>query len=129
MQKEVILTKEAAAPGGWYSQAIKAGDFVFVAGTVGADPKTRQLVAPGDIAAQTEQALKNLKAILEAAGSCLENVVKTTVFIDDIEKFNQFNEVYKKYFPADPPARSTIQIGRFNNGTCVEIEAIAFVKK
>jgi 2-iminobutanoate/2-iminopropanoate deaminase len=129
MKKEVIFTDKAAAPGGWYSQAIRAGDFVFTAGVVGADPETRQLVAPGDMVAQTEQALRNLKVILEAAGSSLENVVKTTVFIDDVSKFNEFNEAYKKFFPSDPPGRSTIQVGRFKPGMCVEIEAIALVNQ
>lgn len=129
MKKEVIFTEKAAAPGGWYSQAIKVGNFVFTAGVVGADPATGELVAPENMAAQTEQALKNLSAILEAAGSSLENVVKTTVFINDVDRFGEFNEVYKKFFLNDPPARSTIQIGRFKDGMCVEIEAIAFLNE
>lgn len=125
--KKVIFTDQAAASSGWYSQAIKTGRFVFVSGALGKDPVTGELVTPGNISAQTEQALMNLKSVLEAAGSCLEDVVKTTVFIDDIDKFDHFNDVYKKYFPVDPPARSTIEVGRFEEGVCVEIEATAYV--
>ena len=83
------------------------------------------MIAPGDIAGQTEQIIKNMKIILEEAGSDLEHVVKTLVFVKDIDEFAKFNEVYKQYFPNDPPARSTMQVGKFNGDMVIEIEAVA----
>lgn len=124
-----IDTKLAAAPGGWYSQGFQVGDLIFTAGVTGNDPVTQQLVGPGDIVAQTHQIMKNLQAILNAAGSDLEHVFKTLVFVSDIDQFQLFNETYKKYFPKDPPARSTMQVGKFNGGMVIEIEAIATVKE
>jgi 2-iminobutanoate/2-iminopropanoate deaminase len=126
--KEVIMTKNAPQPGGWYSQAVKCGQFIFVSGCVAADPVSGKLVEPGNITAQTDQALKNIKAILAAAGGTLDDVVKTTVFLDDIGKFQQFNEVYQNYFPTEPPARSAVQVGKFMPGMCIEIEAVAYLK-
>lgn len=123
-----IDTDRAAAPGGWYSQAFRVGNLVYTAGVTGTDPATQQLVGPGDIVAQTHQIMKNLQAILEAAGSDLEHVFKTLVFVADIDQFQLFNETYKQYFPKDPPARSTMQVGKFNGGMAIEIEAIAVVK-
>lgn len=127
--KEIIKTDKAPAPGGWYSQAVKSLPFVFVSGCVAADPKTGKLVAPGNMAAQTEQVMKNLEAILEASGATMADVVKTTVFVDDIGKFGEFNEVYRRFFPNDPPARSTVQVGKFMPGMCIEVEAIARVER
>ena len=123
-----ISTNDAGQPGGWYSQAFKVGDIIYTAGVFGNDPESNQLVEPGNIAAQTRQIMKNLKAILEAAGSDIEHIFKTLVFVADINKFAEFNEVYKEYFQNDPPARSTIQVGKFNNGMEIEIEVIATVK-
>ncbi len=128
MQKIRIETGRAAAPGGWYSQAFRVGELVFTAGVTGTDPQTGQLVGPGDIVAQTHQIMKNLAAILEEAGSDLGHVVKTLVFVADIDQFSLFNETYKAYFPKDPPARSTMQVGRFNGGMAIEIEAVAVAK-
>ncbi len=125
MKKEVVKTTSAAQPGGWYSQAIRANNFIFVSGITGVDPSGGQLVARGDIAAQTRQAIRNMANILEAGGSSLDRVVKTTVFIDDIDRFDDFNKAYKEFFVVNPPARSTVQVGRFSEGLCVEIEAIA----
>lgn len=124
-----LETNKAPQPGGWYSQAFRVGDFIFTAGVTANDPTTGMLVSPGDIVGQTRQILKNMKAILEENGSDLEHVFKTLVFVADIDKFNEFNEVYKEYFPVDPPARSTMQVGKFNNGMAIEIEAIALVKE
>lgn len=124
----VIRTKAAAEPGGWYSQAYRVGNLIYTAGITGTDPKTNQLVAPGDIAAQTRMIMENMKHILEAAGTDMSHVFKTLVFVSDIDEFAKFNEVYKEYFPEDPPARSTIQVVKFNNGMVIEIEAIAEVK-
>ena len=125
MEKVVIKTDKAAKPGGWYSQAYKVGDLIYTAGITANDPVTQEMIAPGDIAGQTEQIINNMKIILEEAGSDLEHVVKTLVFVKDIDEFAKFNEVYKQYFPNDPPARSTMQVGKFNGDMVIEIEAVA----
>ncbi|WHH61266.1 Rid family detoxifying hydrolase [Petroclostridium sp. X23] len=128
MNKIKVTTSKAPNPGGWYSQAFRAGDMIYTAGVTAADPVTQQIVAPGDIVRQTEQVLENMEEILKAAGSDLEHVIKTTVFISDLDMFEEYNETYKKFFPVDPPARSTMEIGKFNNGMVIEIEAIAIAK-
>lgn len=128
MKAVKIETQNAAQPGGWYSQAFRVGDLVYTAGITGADPATGRLVGPGDIAAQTHQIMKNMRAVLEAAGSDLEHVFKTLVFVADIDQFALFNETYRQYFPQDPPARSTMQVGKFNGGMVIEIEAVATVR-
>ena len=128
MKKEIIYTSKAAPPGGSYSQAIRAGNFVFVSGCTGVDPSTGKVVSPGEIRPQTRQTIANIKAILEAAGSSLENVVKVTAFIDDLNQFQDFNEEYTKFFKEGGlPARSTVEIGKFLNGMRVEIEVIAII--
>lgn len=127
MKAEKITTGKAPEPGGWYSQAFRAGDLVYTAGITAHDPVTKQLVAPGDIVEQTRQALRNLEQILLEAGSDLEHVIKTLVFVADIDQFHVFNEAYKEFFPENPPARSTMEIGKFNNGVVIEIEAVATV--
>lgn len=123
-----ISTAKAAQPGGWYSQAFRVGDLVYTAGITGTDPETGKLVAPDDIVAQTHQIMKNMQAILEEAGSDMDHVFKTLVFVANIDQFSLFNETYRQYFPKDPPARSTMQVGKFNGGMAIEIEAIAVVK-
>ena len=125
----MIKTNKAAEPGGWYSQAYKVGDMVYTAGITGTDPETQKLVGPGDIVAQTRMIMENMKNILEQAGSDMQHVFKTLVFVKDIDEFSKFNEVYKEYFPVNPPARSTMQVGKFNNGMVIEIEAIAELVK
>ena len=125
MELKRITTDQAPTPGGWYSQAFVVGDFVFTAGVTANDPVTQEMVGPGDIVLQTRQAIKNLEQILIAAGTDLKHVVKTLVFVSNIDDFAVFNEEYKKFFPVDPPARSTMQIGKFNNGMVIEIEAVA----
>ena len=127
MKGTVIKTDKAPVPGGWYSQAYRAGNLIFTAGVTAADPITQELIAPGDIVAQTNQTLKNLESLLKACGSDLSHVIKTLVFVSDIDQFDQFNETYKQYFPVDPPARSTMQVGKFNHGMAIEIEAVATV--
>ena len=127
MKAEKITTRKAPEPGGWYSQAFRAGDLVYTAGITAHDPMTKQLVAPGDIAEQTRQTLRNLEQILLEAGSDLEHVIKTLVFVADIDQFHVFNEAYKEFFPENPPARSTMEIGKFNNGVVIEIEAVATI--
>lgn len=124
MQRTKVHTEKAPAAIGPYSQGISAGDFVFCSGQVGLDPATRQLVE-GGIQAQTRQALANLGAVLDAAGSSLAQVVKTTVFLADIGDFQAMNEVYATFFGDAPPARSTIAVKDLPLGARVEIEAIA----
>ncbi len=125
MEKIVIRTEKAPAPfqGAPYNQAIRAGELVFVAGQVGLVPG--QTAVEGDIAAQTEQALRNLAAILEEAGSSLDNLVKTSVFLQDLGDFAAMNEVYARYVGERPPARSTFQVAKLPAGALVEIEAVA----
>jgi 2-iminobutanoate/2-iminopropanoate deaminase len=126
MSKEVVRTEEAPAPfqGAPYSQAIKAGGLVFTAGQVGLRPGDTQLET-GDIRGQTEQVLRNVGAILEAAGSSLDNLVKTTVFLQNLDDFAAMNEVYATFVGDRPPARSTVEVAKLPSGALVEIEAIA----
>ena len=126
MPKEIIATPHAPAALGPYSQGIKVGNLVFTAGQLGLDPTTGKLVE--GLEAQTEQALQKLAAILEAAGSRLENVVKTTCFLADINDFKAFNTVYARFFASNPPARSTVQAGALPAGGRVEIEVVALVE-
>ena len=126
MEKTVVITTEAPAAVGPYSQALKTGDMVFASGQIPLDPKTGEIVA-GDIQDQTRQALNNLKAVLFAAGTSLNKVVKTTVFITDMGKFAAMNEVYSEFFKAEPPARSCVQVGALPRGAEVEVEAIAIL--
>jgi 2-iminobutanoate/2-iminopropanoate deaminase len=124
--KEVVRTESAPAPfqGAPYSQAIKANGFVFVAGQVSLKPDHGEIV--GDtIQEQTEQVLINLRAILEAAGSGLDRLVKTTVFLQNLDDFPGMNEVYKQHVGNQPPARSTFEVAKLPSGALVEIEAIA----
>lgn len=126
MKRESISTDKAPAAVGPYSQAVRVGDFVFAAGQVAIDPTVGMLIE-GDVAAQTRQVLINLSAVLEAAGSSLGHVVKTTVFLKDMGQFKTMNAVYAEFFPSDPPARSTIEVAALPLGALVEIEAVAMV--
>ena len=125
MKREVIATKKAPGAVGPYSQAIRVGDFVFTAGQLAFDPATGKLVE-GGIQEQTRQVLRNITAVLEAAGSSLDKVVKTTVFLEDMGDFRAMNEVYSEFFPNEPPARSTVVVG-LALSALVEIDAIAAV--
>lgn len=122
--KEVIRTDKAGAPIGPYNQAIKAGGFVFVAGEKGIDPRTEKLVS-GGTAAETRQTLENIKAILEAAGSSLDQAVATTVYLVDVGEFAQMNEVYAQYFTKDAPGRTTVEVSALPAGARVEITVTA----
>ena len=126
--RERIQTENAPAAIGPYSQAIKAGGFVFVSGQISIDPKTGQFIA-GGIAEQTERVLKNLGAVLEAAGSSLNQVVKTTVFLADMKEFTEMNDVYAKFFSGAPPARATVAAAGLPRDARVEIEAVALVSE
>ncbi len=127
MAKQVISTGSAPAAVGAYSQGIIANGFVFTAGQIPLIPGTSNL-REGGIEAQTRQVMNNIKAVLEASGSGLGNVVKTTVFLDDISDFAAFNAVYSEYFPQDPPARTTVQAGGLPIGALIEVEAVALLE-
>jgi 2-iminobutanoate/2-iminopropanoate deaminase len=122
--KEIISTENAPGAIGPYSQAVRAGNMIFCSGQIPIDPQTGEFVSP-DVAEQTEQVLKNLSAVLEAAGSGLNNVVKTTVFLADMNDFAAMNEVYARYFNENKPARATVQAARLPRDARVEIECIA----
>lgn len=122
--KEVISTEKGPKAIGPYSQAIKAGGFVFISGQVAFDPSTSQIVE-GDVARQTARVLDNLKAIAEAAGTSLEKAVKATVYLKDMGEFAAMNEVYAKYFATNPPARATVEVARLPRDVRVEIDLIA----
>ena len=122
--KNVVITDRGPKPIGPYSQAIKAGGLVYLSGQVALDPKSGELVG-ADIRQQTERVIENIKGILEAAGVNLHHVLKTTVFLKDMNDFAAMNEVYGRYFTAAPPARSTVQVSRLPKDALVEIEVIA----
>ena len=123
--KTIISTSSAPAAIGPYSQAVRAGDLLFVSGQIPLDPATGQLIPQDTIQAQTTRVLENLQAILAQAGATLDNVVKTTVFLKDMEDFVEMNRVYQSFFAADCPARSAVQVARLPKDVRVEIEAIA----
>ena len=126
--RQVVRTDQAPDAIGPYSQAVIANGFVFTSGQIPIDPATGQFV-PGGIAEQTKQVLNNLSAVLEAAGSSLQQVVKTTVFLADMQDFTAMNEVYATFFGAEPPARSTVQAARLPRDARVEIDVVALVGK
>jgi 2-iminobutanoate/2-iminopropanoate deaminase len=123
--KTVIATPNAPEAIGPYSQAIKAGNMVFLAGQIPIDPKTKQLMKDASIEDQTRLVLDNLKAVLEADGLTMDNVVSTSVFLKDLNEFGKMNEVYATYFKTAPPARATIEVARLPRDVKVEIGAIA----
>jgi 2-iminobutanoate/2-iminopropanoate deaminase len=121
--KQVLNTEKAPKALGPYSQGIKAGCLIFLSGQLGLDPKTNDFAA-GGIVEQTRQSLTNLKHVIESAGSSMENVVKTTVFLKDMNDFQAMNSVYGEFFKSEPPARSTVQVAALPKNGMVEIEAI-----
>ncbi len=125
--REIVHTDKAPKAVGPYSQAVRAGNFVFTAGQIPLDPGSGKLVE-GGIKEQTLRVLENLRAILTASGTDFSMVVKTTVFLDDLKNFALFNQVYSEYFPKDPPARSTFQVGGLPLGAKVEIEMVVLVE-
>ncbi len=126
-KRKTVATEQAPAAVGPYSQAIRAGKLVFTAGQVAIDPATGKLIE-GDVQTQTRRVLMNLQAVLEAAGTSLSRVVKTTVFMQDMGDFKAMNEVYSEFFGIKPPARSTVQVAALPLGAQIEIEAIALTK-
>lgn len=126
--KEIVKTENAPGAIGPYSQAVKAGGMVFVSGQIPIDPATGAFVSD-DVAEQTEQVLKNLEAVLTAAGSDLNQVIKTTVFLADMNDFTAMNEIYARYFTENAPARATVQAARLPKDARVEIECVALVNQ
>jgi 2-iminobutanoate/2-iminopropanoate deaminase len=127
MDKKVISSKKAPQPIGPYSVATQSGTLVFTSGQLGLDPASGNLVA-GGVEAETRQVMTNLRNVLEAAGSGLDNVLKTTVFLKDMADFPKMNAIYGEFFPENPPARSTVQVAALPKGGAVEIEVIATLK-
>src|SRR5689334_18776217 len=124
--KQIVSTEKAPRAIGPYSQAVIYNGLAYLSGQIPLDPATGQLV-PGDVAAQTERVLENIKAVLDAAGASLASVLKTTVFLKDMGDFPKMNEVYARYFAGNPPARSTVQAAKLPRDVMVEIDAIAAV--
>ena len=124
--REIVLTDRGPKPIGPYSQAIKVNGLLFVSGQVAIDPKTNEFLG-GDIAQQTERTLENMKGIVEAAGSKMSHVIKTTVFLKNMNEFAAMNEVYARYFSTAPPARSTVEVARLPKDALIEMELIATV--
>ncbi len=122
--KEAVRTDRAPNPIGPYSQGIRANGFIFLSGQVALDPKSGELIS-GDVRQQTERTLENLKGVLEAAGANLNHVVKATIFLKNMSDFAGINEIYARYFPKLPPARSTVEVARLPKDALVEIELIA----
>lgn len=126
MSKEIVSTDTAPAAIGPYSQAIKANGFVFTSGVIPVDPATAKVV-DGAIVEQATQVMENLKAVLAASGSSLDQAVKTTCFLADLNDFSTFNGIYAKYFDSEPPARSTVQVAKLPLGVLVEVECVALL--
>ncbi|MBI5080400.1 MAG: RidA family protein [Chloroflexi bacterium] len=126
MNKTVVSTDKAPKAIGPYSQAIKVGEFVYTAGQIAIDPATGEIVG-GGIEAQTRRVLQNLTEVLKAAGTSMDKVIKTTVFMVNLAEFNKMNAVYTEFFPKDPPARSTVQVAALPKMGVVEIEVVALV--
>ena len=127
MSKQIVLTAQAPAPIGPYSQAVRCGNLLFLSGQIPLDPATGQIVE-GGVAVQTERVLRNLAAVLESAGASLAQVLKTTVYLKDLADFGAMNEVYGRFFGANPPARSTLQAARLPRDASIEIDLIAEVE-
>lgn len=125
MGKKIVSSDLAPKAIGPYSQAVDTEDLVFLSGQIPLDPASGQVVGPGDIQAQTERVLQNMKGVLQASGLSLAHVVRTTVYLVDLAEFSRMNEVYGRHFPSDPPARSTVQVSALPRGVRVEIDAIA----
>ena len=126
MAKTIVRTEKAPAAAGPYSQAVRVGQMVYTAGQIPIDPTTGKVVT-GDITVQAEQALRNVQAVLEAAGASLDHVVKTTVFLQDMNDFGEMNEVYGRFFNQNPPARTTVEVAALPLGVRIEVEAVALI--
>ena len=127
MHKKIIETANAPAAIGPYSQAVSVDGWVFLSGQIPIDPATAKIVSE-DIARQTEQVMNNIKAVVEKVGGTMQHIVKTTIYLKDMDDFAKVNEIYKRYFPSEPPARATVQVSRLPKDVGIEIDAIVFVK-
>ncbi len=125
MERGIVDTDKAPKAIGPYSQAVRAGNLLFVSGQIPLDPEGN--VVEGDIRVQTERVMENVKAIVEAAGGTLRDIVKTTVYLKDINDFQGFNEVYQRFFPEAPPARATVEVSSLPKGVDIEVEAVALI--
>ncbi len=128
-ERKIVSTPGAPAAIGPYSQAVRAGDLLFCSGQIPLDPRSGEILGPGDIRVQTRACLENLKALLEAGGSSLERVVKTTVFLKDLGDFGAMNQVYGEFFPQNPPARAAVEVSRLPKDVLVEIQCVALAGK
>jgi len=128
MKKREVKTEKGPAPVGPYSQAVIAGGFIFCSGQIALDPRTGELVC-NDIENETRQVMENLKSVLDSAGSSLDRVVKTTIFLKDMDYFARVNEVYGGYFGEIPPARSTVEVAKLPKGARVEIDCTAVLNR
>ncbi len=126
MKRKVVTTSGAPKAIGPYSQAIVAGDYIFVSGQIPLHPETGEIVG-NTIEEQTERVLENVKAIVESAGSSMDMVVKTTVYMSDLNEFGRMNEVYARYFSENPPARAAVEVSKLPKGVKIEIEAVALL--
>lgn len=126
MSKTIVTTSEAPQAIGPYSQAVRAGDFVFLSGQIALDPATGELIT-GSFDAQVRRVFENIRAVLNAAGADFANVVKTTVFLNDMGRFAEMNGIYADYFPEYPPARSAVEVARLPKDVEIEVEVIAFL--
>lgn len=126
MKTKAILTKDAPAPIGPYSQAVQAGPFLFCSGQIPLDPATNQIV-PGDVKAQTKQVMENIRAVLKEAGADFAQIAKTTIFLKSMGDFPAVNEIYGSYFAATPPARSTVEVARLPRDVLVEVEVTVYL--
>ncbi len=124
--KKIVFTEKAPKPIGPYSQAVLVGGFLFISGQIPIEPSTGKLVE-NDFEIAVKRVLDNIKAIVEAAGGSMDNIVKVTVYLRDINKFSSFNEIYKQYFPKDPPARVVVEVSNLPKNVDLEVEAIAYI--
>ena len=125
--RRVIYTPKAPKPVGPYSQGVIAGNYLFVSGQIPIDPETGEVVK-GDFKTQVRRVLENIKAIVEASGASMKDVVKVTVYLKDMNKFREFNEIYKEYFKEEPPARSVVEVSNLPKNVDLEIDAIVYIK-
>lgn len=126
MPRQIIATSQAPQPAGAYSQAIRAGDFMFVSAQLPLDPTTGTLVRSG-IRAQTRRTLENVRAVMEGAGGTLAHVIRTTLFVKNLDDFGQINDVYAEFFPGDKPARSTVEVTRLPKDAALAMDAVAYL--
>lgn len=127
MRKEIVQTDRAPIPAGSYSQAVKFDNMVFVSGTCPFELGSKTVKFPGDVEKQTKLVMEYISVILKAAGTSLDHILKVTVFLNDLDRFSEYDKAYASFFSENPPVRSTVEIGKFPKGMCVEIECVAYI--